>query len=123
MSSADETLSEGRTWYGWHAKRDQAGRAWVSSRGAEDPTAFPSEVEQVEEFTRRSLRWLVLTSLVYRVGVTIPSIFIRRSTLGGTAEALLPILLSFLLFDAVLITVTLTHPTWLGTKPLFFIGD
>src|SRR3954469_4288329 len=95
----------------------------MSGRDTEDPKAFPSEVGEVEELTRRSLRWLVLTSLVYRVGVTIPSIFISRSVLGDSANNLLPIVLAVVLVDVLLTGVTLRRPTWLSTKPVLFAID
>src|SRR5690242_6867505 len=93
----------------------------VSSRN--DTGSFPPEAAQVAELTQRSLRWLVLVALVYRVGVTIPAVLLNRSVLPSAGGGLLLIGLGVLLLDGVLILVTVRRPTWLATRRLFFVLD
>jgi signal transduction histidine kinase len=94
-----------------------------SDRSAGDPKAAPGAGSEVEDLTRRSLRWLVLTSLVYRVGVTLPAVLLNRSVLGHGQDTLLLIAGSVVALDGVLIVVAIVRPTWLATKKIFFVVD
>lgn len=97
-------------------------RRAAHSRSDEDGVTSSGEngdAGQIDDLARRSLRWLVLTSLVCRVVLTVPAMIQTRGVLGGLGDRLLLLSVGVVVVDGLLIVAALRRPGLLTTRWLF----